>query len=147
MKLLKYFPLPLLMLAVGCASFYNTAFRTEQTLLAASTTALHAYNTYYNAATNGLVDTNKLAHLNAQRAQVLDEARKFGAVAEVYNSALESYHVNSADTNKTAVVVAAQIFADESTNIVNLVKFFINPNNPSIVTFSTLPTPVTPVNH
>src|SRR3954469_23844170 len=145
----RILPFFAVLLIVGCASFYTTAFRSEQTVLSAGHAAVHAYNVYHKEATNGITDEVKLAKLNADYAQVLDEAHKFGAVAQVCNSALENYRVNSADTNKLAVTLAFDIAADESTNIQNLVKFFINPKNPNIVTFSTLPTPITPasVNH
>jgi hypothetical protein len=140
----KYLPAIALLLVVGCTSFYTTAFRTEQLTVSGGHSAVHTWNQYYHAATNNLVDANELAKLNNQHVQVMGEARKFGLCAQVYNSALEDYRVNSADTNKAAVTLAFDIVSDEATNIENLVKFFINPANPTIVTFSTLPTPIAP---
>lgn len=142
----KYLVLPVIMsmcaLAFGCAKdFYTTAFRLEQTTVSGAHSAVHTYNQYYHAATNGVTDTNKLAKLNSQWQQVLDEAHKFGACAQVYDSALENYRTNSADTNKTAVTLAFEILGDEATNIENLVRFMINPNNPGVIQFSPLPPP------
>ena len=113
-----------LLAVVGCASFSATTFNTEKLAVDTATTATHQFNQYYQSSTNGATEA-QLVRLNNWRDQLYAADKDLGKSLSTLEAARLDYAANSADTNKTAVLVAIQTVSDESSNIVSLVKTFL----------------------
>lgn len=112
-------------LAAGCASFNSTTFRLEKAAADAGTGAVHAWNAYYPAATNGASQA-ECVKLTAEQTQVYEASRKLGATLQVIEGLRLQYVANSANTNLTALQAAVEAAGSQSGAIVLLVKTFMS---------------------
>ncbi len=104
---------------IGCASTNANLFNTEKI---ATDTAKAATHTFTNGASAA-----ELTRLNNTRDTLYDADRKMSASLIVLDDLRLAYKANSADTNKTAALIALETVSAQSTNIVSLVKSFMNP--------------------
>jgi hypothetical protein len=116
-----------MLVLVGCANLSTSVFNAEKATTETIYGAVHAFNQYYHVATNG-VGTNKLAELNARKDFVYKQSAAFARTVKVSEALRKQYVANSADTNKTALLIALQSMNAEATNIVSLVKMFLTTN-------------------
>jgi hypothetical protein len=109
------------LLTAGCASFNTTAFRLEKTTADGGAAAVHSFNSYYQAATNGMPE-DELAKLNAQRTAVYLASRRLGASLSAVESLRADYERNLTSTNRSALQIGLTVASDNLSNLVWLAQ-------------------------
>lgn len=111
--------------AFGCAtaSYNAQVFNTENLAADLAKNATSSFNAYYHATTNAL-NESELAKIEGQRQQLYAADREFASVLSTVDALRETYFVNAADTNKTALAALIITAQAQSSNIVALVREF-----------------------
>ena len=115
-----------LLIAVGCGSFNATIFRSEKTAVDLAYGATHSFNQYYsNAVAQPNLSSSEREKLDQTKDQLYDADIKLSATLQTLDAARAAYALNSADTNKSKVLLLLEAVGSQSTNIVTLVNLYL----------------------
>ena len=113
-------------IVAGCASFNATVFRSEKMAVDSAYAATHSFNQYYsNAIASGKLSSQEASSLDKTKEQLYDADVKLSATIETLDAARAVYALNSADTNKSKVLLLIGAVGTQSTNILTLVNLYL----------------------
>lgn len=117
---MKYLLILATCLLAGCADLNTTAFRLEKAYADQATGAVHGFNEYYAATTNG-ASTKQLDELNKTRDLIYEAARKSAAVLAVTEASRLAYSTNTTPTAKVVLQQNLSALGANSGNVTNAV--------------------------
>lgn len=114
---------------VGCASLDTNVFNGENTTADGISAARHTFNVWYSQEKQTAVadnNTNRVAELNAMRDYVRQQVYRAGVALKTVDSIRLEVRSNPAQTNLTALQIAADALPLAQSNLTWAVKFFMS---------------------